>query len=134
MTPLIAFDPAKLRRETFDFLIIGSGVAGLSCAIELAPYGRVAVLTKEKIGTGSTEWAQGGIAAALAPAPHDSSELHLQDTMDAGAGLCDRDAVKVLVEEGPHQVHQLIARGAHFDTEPTGELKLTREAAHSARR
>ncbi len=134
MTPLLAFDPTKLRRETFDFLIIGSGVAGLSCALELAPHGRVAVLTKEKIGTGSTEWAQGGIAAALAPAPLDSSDLHLSDTMDAGAGLCDRKAVQVLVEEGPRRVRQLIARGAHFDTEPSGELKLTREAAHSARR
>lgn len=134
MTPLLAFDAAKLRRETFDFLIIGSGVAGLSCALELAPHGRVAVLTKEKIGTGSTQWAQGGIAAVLAPEPLDSAALHLSDTMDAGAGLCDRDAVKVLVEEGPRRVRQLIARGAHFDTEPSGELKLTREAAHSARR
>lgn len=134
MTPLLAFDPAKLRREMFDFLIIGSGVAGLSCALELAPHGRVAVLTKEKIGAGSTQWAQGGIAAALAPAPLDSSELHLSDTMDAGAGLCDRAAVQVLVDEGPRRVRQLIARGAHFDTEPGGELKLTREAAHSARR
>ncbi len=134
MSALLAFDPATLRRETFDFLIIGSGVAGLSCAVELAPHGSVAVLTKEKIGAGSTQWAQGGIAAALAPEPLDSSALHLQDTMEAGAGLCDRDAVRVLVEEGPRQVRQLIARGAHFDTEPSGELKLTREAAHSARR
>ncbi len=134
MTSLLAFDPTTLRRETFDFLIIGSGVAGLSCALELAPHGRVAVLTKEKIGTGSTEWAQGGIAAVLAPEPLDSNALHLSDTMDAGAGLCDRDAVQVLVEEGPRRVRQLIARGAHFDTEPSGELKLTREAAHSARR
>jgi L-aspartate oxidase len=133
-TPLLAFDPARLRRETFDFLIIGSGVAGLSCALELAPYGSVAVLTKEEIGTGSTQWAQGGIAAALAPEPLDSADLHLHDTMEAGAGLCDRDAVQVLVEEGPYRVRQLIARGAHFDTEPSGELKLTREAAHSARR
>jgi L-aspartate oxidase len=134
MTPLLAFDAAALRRETFDFLIIGSGVAGLSCALELAPHGRVAVLTKEKIGAGSTKWAQGGIAAALAPAPLDSADLHLSDTMDAGAGLCDREAVQVLVDEGPRRVRQLIARGAHFDTEPSGELKLTREAAHSARR
>ena len=134
MTTLLAFDPTKLRRENFDFLIVGSGVAGLSCALELAPHGRVAVLTKEKIGAGSTQWAQGGIAAVLSPEPLDSSALHLSDTMDAGAGLCDREAVQVLVDEGPRRVRQLIARGAHFDTEPSGELKLTREAAHSARR
>ena len=134
MPPLLAFNSAELRRHTFDFIIIGSGVAGLSCALELAPHGMVAVLTKEKIGAGSTRWAQGGIAAALAPEPLDSAALHLRDTMEAGAGLCDHSAVEVLVNEGPRQVRQLIARGAHFDTEPSGELKLTREAAHSAHR
>ena len=92
-------------------------MAGLSCAIELAPHGRVAVLTKEGISEGSTQWAQGGIAAVLSPEPLDSAELHEQDTMQAGAGLCDRSAVQVLVTEGPHRVRQLIARGAHFDTE-----------------
>ena len=131
---LLPFDPANLPQETFDFLIIGSGVAGLSCAIELEDYGTVAVLTKEDISEGSTQWAQGGIAAVLSPEPLDSTALHQQDTMQAGAGLCDRAAVDVLVEEGPHRIRQLIARGAHFDTEPNGELKLTREAAHRARR
>jgi len=134
MHALLPFNPFALPTETFDFLIIGSGVAGLSCAIELAPHGSVAVLTKEGIEEGSTQWAQGGIAAALAPEPFDSSALHEQDTMEAGAGLCDREAVQVLVREGPRRVRQLIARGAHFDTEPSGELKLTREAAHRARR
>jgi L-aspartate oxidase len=135
MSYLLAFDPSTLPVEEFDFLIIGSGVAGLSCAIELAPHGSVAVITKEVLGEGSTQWAQGGIAAVLAPAPIDSHELHENDTLDAGAGLCDRDAVEVLVREGPLRVRQLIARGAHFDTEPaTGELKLTKEAAHSANR
>lgn len=134
MTYLLPFDPAVLPTASFDFLIIGSGVAGLSCAIELAPHGRVAVLTKEAISEGSTQWAQGGIAAALAPEPLDSAKLHEQDTMQAGAGLCDRSAVHVLVTEGPQRVRELIARGAHFDTEPSGELKLTREAAHNARR
>ncbi|MBV9470757.1 MAG: FAD-dependent oxidoreductase, partial [Abitibacteriaceae bacterium] len=94
MTYLLPFDPATLPTESFDFLIIGSGVAGLSCAIELAPHGRVAVLTKEDISEGSTQWAQGGIAAALAPEPLDSAKLHEQDTMQAGAGLCDRSAVQ----------------------------------------
>ncbi|HVF10390.1 MAG TPA: L-aspartate oxidase [Abditibacteriaceae bacterium] len=131
---LLPFDPVVVPTDTFDFLIIGSGVAGLSSAIELAPHGTVAVITKEGIGEGSTQWAQGGIAAALAPEPFDSFALHEQDTLQAGAGLCDRAAVQVLVTEGPQRVHELIARGAHFDTEATGELKLTREAAHRARR
>lgn len=126
---------AELPVETFDFLIIGSGIAGLSSALELAPFGSVAVLTKEVLGEGSTQWAQGGIAAALAPEPLDSPELHESDTLEAGAGLCDRDAVRVLVQDGPQRVRELIARGAHFDTEPTtGALKLTKEAAHSANR
>jgi L-aspartate oxidase len=135
MPSLLAFDGSTLPSEEFDFLIIGSGIAGLSCAIELAPHGSVAVVTKEILGEGSTQWAQGGIAAVLAPPPIDSPELHEQDTLEAGAGLCDRDAVQVLVREGPLRVRQLIARGAHFDTEPsTGELKLTKEGAHSASR
>ncbi|MEO6907352.1 MAG: L-aspartate oxidase [Abditibacteriaceae bacterium] len=120
--------------QQFDFLVVGSGVAGLSCALELASHGSVAVLTKEGIDEGSTQWAQGGIAAALAPAPLDSPLMHEEDTMRAGAGLCDRDAVKILVEEGPKRVRELIAKGAHFDTEPTGQLKLTKEAAHRANR
>jgi L-aspartate oxidase len=135
MAFLLDCDAAALPAERFDFLIIGSGVAGLSSAIELAPHGRVAVITKETLGEGSTQWAQGGIAAALAPAPLDSPELHQSDTLDAGAGLCDSDAVSVLVREGPQRVRELIARGALFDTEPaTGQLKLTKEAAHSANR
>src|SRR5688500_3151321 len=92
MTPLLAFDAAALRRETFDFLIIGSGVAGLSCALELAPHGRVAVLTTEKIGAGSTKWAQGGSGAAVAPAPlawagagsHESKRRRRFDRVGAG--------------------------------------------------
>lgn len=134
MNPLLSYDPAKLPVREFDFLIIGSGVAGLSCAVELAAHGSVAVLTKEGMSEGSTQWAQGGIAAALAPAPVDSPDLHLQDTLGAGAGLCDPSAVRVLVNEGPRRIRELVARGAHFDTEPNGELKLTREAAHRARR
>jgi L-aspartate oxidase len=133
MSTLLPFD-ARLPSERFDFLIIGSGVAGLSCAIELAPHGRVAVITKEELSEGSTQWAQGGIAAVLSPEPLDSSLMHEQDTMSAGAGLCDPSAVQVLVADGPQRIRELIARGAHFDTEPDGQLKLTREAAHRARR
>ncbi len=134
MSYLLPFDVATIPTETFDFVIVGSGVAGLSCAVELEAHGSVAVLTKEGLSDGSTQWAQGGIAAALSPEPLDSSALHQEDTVKAGAGLCDASAVDVLVREGPHRIRQLIARGAHFDTEPSGELKLTREAAHRARR
>ena len=134
MNPLLPLDLATLPIEDFDFLIIGSGVAGLSCAIELAPHGKVGVTTKEDITQGSTKWAQGGIAAVLAPEPTDSPALHQSDTEFAGAGLSDPSAVAVLVREGPQRIRELIARGAHFDTEPNGDLKLTREAAHRARR
>ena len=134
MSFLVPFDPDRIPVREFDFLIVGSGVAGLSCAVELAPHGSVAVLTKESIENGSTNWAQGGIAAALGPANLDSPQFHLEDTLGAGAGLCDPSAVRVLVNEGPRRIRELIARGAHFDTEPSGELKLTREAAHRARR
>ncbi len=134
MIPLLPLDLSQLPIRDFDFLIIGSGVAGLSCALELAEHGSVAVLTKEDIKNGSTQWAQGGIAAVLAPEPLDSPALHQSDTETAGAGLSDPIAVKVLVTEGPKRIRELIARGAHFDTEASGELKLTREAAHRARR
>ena len=134
MLPLLPLDLSTLPIQDFDFLIIGSGVAGLSCAIELAPNGSVGVLTKEDITQGSTQWAQGGIAAVLAPEPTDSPALHQSDTETAGAGLSDPSAVSVLVGEGPQRIRELIARGAHFDTEPNGDLKLTREAAHRARR
>ncbi|PQV65252.1 L-aspartate oxidase [Abditibacterium utsteinense] len=134
MIPLLPLDLTQLPVRDFDFLIIGSGVAGLSCALELAEHGSVAVLTKEEIQDGSTQWAQGGIAAVLSPEPLDSPALHQSDTETAGAGLSDPIAVKVLVTEGPKRIRELIARGAHFDTEANGELKLTREAAHRARR
>lgn len=134
MNPLLSVDLSRLPLRDVDFLIVGSGVAGLSCAVELALHGSVAVLTKEATHEGSTQWAQGGIAAALAPAPADTPEMHLQDTLGAGAGLCDPSAVRVLVNEGPRRIRELIARGAHFDTEPSGELKLTREAAHRTHR
>ncbi|MEO7189650.1 MAG: L-aspartate oxidase [Vicinamibacterales bacterium] len=115
-----------------DFLIIGSGIAGLRAAVELAPYGRVLILTKSDPGAGSTGYAQGGIAAAVGP--DDSPELHAKDTMAAGDGLCDADAVQVLVTEAPRYVHELLGWGAAFDRAPDGELDLAREGAHSVRR
>lgn len=113
------------------FIVVGSGVAGLRAAVELAQYGRVAVLTKDQITESNTEYAQGGVAVALSD--DDAIELHYQDTIDVGAGLCDPDAVAVLVEEGPRYITELIQHGAEFDRED-GQLAFTREAAHSRSR
>ena len=94
---------------------------------------RVGVLTKAELHQSATRWAQGGVAAALSP-DEDSADSHLADTLRAGAGLCDVDAVRVLVDEGPSRVHELIALGAVFDRDPTGALDLAREGGHSVPR
>ncbi|MBV9241132.1 MAG: L-aspartate oxidase [Acidobacteria bacterium] len=115
-----------------DFVVIGSGVAGLRAAIELASSGAdVTVLTKDKASESNTEYAQGGVAVVLAE--DDDAVLHEEDTLVAGAGLCDERAVETLVTEGPKYVEQLINWGTEFDREG-GELIFTREAAHSRRR
>jgi L-aspartate oxidase len=114
-----------------DFLIIGAGVAGLRAAIELAPAGRVLVLAKREVTESSTQFAQGGIAAALSD--EDEISLHLQDTLNAGDGLCNRQAAQVLVEEAPERIEELIAWGTHFDREGT-KLTFGREGAHSRNR
>jgi len=114
-----------------DFLVIGAGVAGLRAAIELAEAGSVLLVAKESLRESSSEYAQGGIAVALSD--DDEVELHEQDTLYAGDGLCDRAAVRVLVEEGPAAIQQLIEWGAEFDRHDGG-LSFTREAAHSRRR
>ena len=117
--------------EIVDFLIIGSGVAGLRAAIELAPYGNVLVATKDMPRESSTEYAQGGIAVALSD--EDKVGIHFDDTLKAGDGLCREEAVKILVEEGPERILELISWGAEFDKEGT-KLDFTIEAAHSRRR
>ena len=115
-----------------DFIVIGSGVAGLRAAVEVARLGaRVALLTKERTSESNTEYAQGGVAVALAD--DDEAALHEEDTAEAGAGLCDRAAVGVLVREGRRYVRELIEWGTEFDRED-GRLVFTREAAHSRRR
>ncbi|MGH9230868.1 MAG: L-aspartate oxidase [Acidimicrobiales bacterium] len=120
------------RVAPLDLLVLGSGVAGLSAAVRAAEaHGmRVGVLTKAELHQATTRWAQGGVAAVLADDP-DSTDLHLADTLAAGAGLCDPDAVRVLVDEGPARVNELIALGAIFDRDSQGELLLTREGGHS---
>ena len=120
-------------QETADFLVIGSGVAGLRAAASLADVGTVIVLTKAADPSESnTGYAQGGIAAALGD--DDSTALHASDTMAAGDGLCRADAVQVLVEDGPRYVTELAQWGAAFDREPDGRFALGREGAHSVRR
>src|SRR4051812_7537545 len=96
-----------------DFIVIGSGVAGLRAAVELAQAGRVLILTKTEPMESNSRYAQGGIAAAMSES--DSIELHQADTMAAGAGLCDETAVRVLTEEGPGEVERLIQWGTEFD-------------------
>jgi L-aspartate oxidase len=116
-----------------DVIIIGSGVAGLTTALNArAANLSVLLVTKSNIDAGSTKWAQGGIAAALGPG--DSPEAHKLDTLEAGAGLCDTQAVEVLVSEGPEAVRKLISRGAVFDKADSGEIALTREGGHHTNR
>ena len=115
-----------------DFLIIGGGIAGLSAAIEASHHGKVILLTKGKTGETATEYAQGGIAAAV-DEEKDSPLFHMQDTLDVGAGLCDEDAVKILVNDGVKRVHELIKIGVKFDK--IGDVyELALEGAHSHRR
>jgi L-aspartate oxidase len=113
-----------------DVVVVGSGVAGLTAALRCAAAGRrTVVVTKARLDAGSTRWAQGGVAAALGDG--DTPEQHLDDTLVAGAGLCDEAAVRALVTQGPDAVRRLIAGGARFDTSPrTGGVALTREGGH----
>ena len=114
---------------TSDVVIVGSGIAGLTTALQIRAYGySVLLVTKANVDEGSTKWAQGGIAAALGPG--DSPAEHELDTVKAGAGLCDKRAVHALVTEGPEAVARLIARGAVFDRAASGEIALTREGGH----
>jgi L-aspartate oxidase len=119
-----------LPSET-DFVVIGAGVAGLRAAVELAAAGRVLVLAKKEVTDSNTQYAQGGIAAALSD--EDEVSLHLQDTLIAGDGLCNPAAVKVLVEEGPVRIEELIKWGTQFDRSGT-KLVFGREGAHSRNR
>jgi L-aspartate oxidase len=125
--------PAPGWTTTVDAIVVGSGIAGLTAALELrTQVPRVLLVTKGELSSGSTVWAQGGIAAALDPS--DSPAAHLEDTLAAGGGLCDPAAVEVLVTEGPERVRELVSRGANFDLAPGGDIALTREGGHHADR
>ena len=121
-----------IEYQETDYLIIGTGIAGLYTALHLSSLNqKVTILTKDEIKESNTQYAQGGIAAVLNQG--DSLKLHIKDTLEAGAGLCDPEAVKVLVTEGPKRVKELIELGTKFD-HIEGELDLSREGAHSKRR
>jgi L-aspartate oxidase len=124
--------------KQFDFLILGSGIAGLSYALKVAPRGRVAIVTKKDRAESNTNYAQGGIAAVTSK--EDSFELHVRDTLEAGAGLCKEPVVRTIIEEGPARIAELIELGMHFSereiprSNGARELDLGKEGGHSKRR
>lgn len=124
--------------KRFDFVVLGSGVAGLSYALKAAPRGRVAIITKKDRAESNTNYAQGGIAAVTSK--EDSFELHVRDTLEAGAGLCKESAVRTIVQEGPERIAELIELGMHFTereiprSHGARELDLGKEGGHSKRR
>lgn len=124
--------------KQFDFLVLGSGIAGLSFALKVAPRGRVAIITKKNKAESNTNYAQGGIAAVTSK--EDSFELHVRDTLEAGAGLCKESVVRTIIEEGPARIRELIELGMHFSEREAGsangarELDLGKEGGHSKRR
>lgn len=115
-----------------DYLVIGSGIAGLNFALLAAEHGKVTVITKKRPTDTNTNWAQGGVAAVLAS--DDSFETHIQDTLIAGDGLCDREVVELCVHDGPNQVQRLLDLGVRLDRDATGKLDLGKEGAHSKHR
>src|SRR2546429_5201463 len=124
--------------KQFDFLVLGSGIAGLTFALKVAPHGRVAIITKKNSAESNTNYAQGGIAAVTSK--EDSFELHVRDTLQAVAGLCKEEVVRTIVQEGPERIAELIEMGMKFSergiARPSDaqELDLGRERGHSRRR
>ncbi len=129
---LFSGDPAALPRLSYDVLVVGSGIAGLYAALHLDPTLKCAVVTKTDVQNGNSWFAQGGIAAVISS--DDNVDSHVHDTLVAGAGLCDEEAVRTLVAEGPENIRTLIEMGVPFDTNPEGELLIGREGGHSCRR
>src|SRR5258705_5259171 len=105
--------------ESWDFLVIGSGIAGLTFALSVADHGRVAIVTKDRSRESNSSYAQGGIASVWSP--EDSFAAHAEDTLVAGAGLCHEDVVQMVVREGPDRIRELIALGTRFDTHGDGD-------------
>lgn len=115
-----------------DFLVVGSGIAGLSLALKLADHGKVLIITKSNEDESNTKYAQGGVAVVVDQA--DSFEKHIQDTLIAGDGLCDPKVVEFVIKEGPERIQELISYGTHFDKSGTGEYDLAKEGGHSEHR
>src|SRR5438105_3886817 len=128
---LVRFGPKESPHVFTDILIVGGGIAGLSAALQVPSHLRVLVVTKDRIRESNSSYAQGGIAGVLSP--EDRFENHIEDTLNAGAGLCDRAIVELVVREAPDQINDLIDLGTNFDLEG-GQLALTREGGHSHRR
>ncbi|MEK7251270.1 MAG: FAD-binding protein, partial [Bacteroidota bacterium] len=116
----------------FDFLVLGSGIAGLSYALKVAEFGTVGIITKKERAESNTNYAQGGVAAVMSQL--DSFDLHIKDTLSTGGGICHRDAVEILVMEGPDRLRELIGLGVKFTKKNSGELDLGREGGHSMNR
>lgn len=128
---LVPFGPKRTPHFFTDLLVIGGGIAGLRAALEIPDTFDVLVVTKDEVAQSNSSYAQGGIAGVLSP--EDRFENHIEDTLTAGAGLCDRAIVELVVREAPQQIHDLIRFGTRFDEE-NGQLALTREGGHSHRR
>src|SRR6266403_2186043 len=122
---------AATSQRNYDFLVIGSGIAGLTYALKVAGAGTVAIITKKQRAESNTNYAQGGIAAVMAK--DDSLDLHVRDTLEAGAGLCREDVVRTIVGEGPALVLELIEFGVKFSQADDG-FDLGREGGHTRRR
>ena len=129
---LVPFHPKRIPHHFVDVMIVGGGIAGLRAAMEIDPRLSLLVVTKDKMRESNSSYAQGGIAGVLDP--EDSFEEHVADTLAAGANLCDRDVVEMVVREAPAHIRQLIAWGTQFDVESDGELLLGREGGHSHHR
>ncbi len=119
-------------KSHYNFLVVGSGLAGLAFALRAREIGSTAILSKTTLETGNTERAQGGIAAVMSK--EDSMQKHIRDTLTAGAGLCDEDTVRFVVEQGPDRIRDLVDWGVHFDLDQKADFALTREGGHSDRR
>ncbi|MHC1693702.1 MAG: L-aspartate oxidase [Eubacteriales bacterium] len=127
-----SYDLKYAPREEYDVIILGSGIAGLYSSLHIDPSLRCAVVTKDDARHSNSYFAQGGIAAVMSK--EDSYTLHVDDTLEAGAGLCERSAVEVLVSEGPENIRELVEMDVPFDVNAEGELLITREGGHSQRR